>query len=144
MSEEKSKRPRGTGLIYQPKHSRFFWVKYYCNGTAYRESTHETDERKAQKFLQNRLGEITTGDFFGPAVEKILVSELAEDMFREYRIIGRKSLSFVEWRWKKHLKAVFGPLRARDVTTEAVNKYADSRHSQGAENATINRELAAL
>jgi len=84
MSEEKSKRQRGTGSIYQPKHSRFWWVKYYRNGTPYRESTHETDERKALKFLQNRLGEIATGNFFGPAVERILVSELAEDMLREY------------------------------------------------------------
>jgi hypothetical protein len=61
MSEEKSKRQRGEGSLYQPKHSRFIWVKYYRNGKAYRESTHETDERKAQKFLQKRLGEIATG-----------------------------------------------------------------------------------
>lgn len=144
MSEEKSKRPRGTGSIYQPKHSRFWWVKYYRNGTAFRESTHETDERKAQKFLQNRLGEITTGNFFGPAVERILVSELAEDMFREYRINGRKSLRLTQQRWQKHLKPVFGPLRAREVTTELVNKYVDCRKTEGAENATVNRELAAL
>jgi hypothetical protein len=106
MSEAKNKRERGTGSIYQPKHSRFLWVKYYRNGKPYRESTHLTDERKAQKFLQNRLGEISTGHFYGPAVEKIRVSELAEDMFRDYRVNGHKSLQFAEWRWKNHLEPV--------------------------------------
>lgn len=144
MNEEKSKRPRGTGSIYQPKHSRFLWVKYYRNGKAYRESTHTTEERKAQKFLQKRMGEISTGNFFGPAVERIRVSELAEDMFRDYRINVRRSLRFTEWRWKKHMEPVFGPMRAVEVTTEAVNKYVENRKATGAENSTINRELAAL
>jgi integrase len=144
MTEEKDKRQRGTGSIYQPKHSRFLWVKYYRNGKPYRESTHLTDERKAQKFLQKRLGEIGAGHFLGPSVEKIRVSELAEDMFRDYRVNGHKSLQFTEWRWKKHLEPMFGPMRAVEVTTDAVTKYIVSRKAEGAENATINREFAAL
>lgn len=142
--QQNSKRPRGTGSIYQPKHSRFIWVKYYRNGTAYRESTHTTDARKAQKFLQNRLGEVASGNFLGPAVERIRVSELSDDMFRDYRVNGHKSLQYTEWRWKKHLEPVFGQMRAVDVTTEAVAKYIDARKAKGAENSTINRELAAL
>src|SRR6266852_1087664 len=125
MSEEKKKRERGTGSVYQPKHSRFWWVKYYRNGKPYRESTHTTDERKAQKFLQKRLGELSTGNFFGPAVEKIRVSELAEDMFRNYRVNGHRSLRYTEWRWKRHIEPVFAPMRAVQVTTEAVNKYIE-------------------
>lgn len=142
--KEKSKRPRGTGSIYQPKRSRFLWVKYYRNGTAYRESTHTTDGRKAQKFLQNRLGEITTGNFLGPAIERIRVSELAEDMFRDYRINMRRSLKLTKARWKLHLQPMFGQLRACEATTELLNRYADGRKTEGAENATINREFAAL
>jgi integrase len=97
------KRQRSEGSLYQPKHSRFLWVKYYRNGKAYWESTHQSDERKAQKFLQNRLGEIASGNFLGPAVEKVRVSELSDDMFRDYRVNGHKSLQLTEWRWKKHL-----------------------------------------
>lgn len=111
---------------------------------AYRESTHTTNERKAQKFLQTRLGEISSGNFLGPSVEKIRVSELAEDMLRDYRINALKSLQFTEWRWHKHLEPVFGPVRAVEVTTQELNKYIERRNTQGAENATINRELAAL
>jgi hypothetical protein len=102
-----SKRARGTGSLYQPKNSRFWWVKYYRNGKPYRESTHETDERKAQKFLQKRLGEISTGNFIAPATERIRVSELAEDMFRDYRINVRRSLRYTEWRWRRHIEPIF-------------------------------------
>jgi integrase len=144
MSEEKPKRQRGEGSLYQPKHSRFIWVKYYRNGKAYRESTHQTDERKALKFLQKRVGEIATGNFFGPAVEKILVGELGEDMFRDYRINARKSLRLTERRWLKHIKPVFGAMKASEVTTEVINKYVDKRREERSQNGTINRELAAL
>ena len=63
---------------------------------------------------------------------------------RDYRVNGHKSLQFAEWRWKKHLEPVFGSMRAVEVTTDAVTTYIVSRKTEGAENATINREFAAL
>ena|SRR5580704_4823924 len=142
--ELKPKRLRGTGSVYQPKGCRFWWVKYYRNGVVFRESAKTTDERKAGKFLQKRLGEISAGNFLGPAAERIRVSELADDMFRDYRLNGRRSLQYTEWRWRKHMEGVFAPMRAVEVTTDAVNRYIDNRKTAGAENSTINRELAAL
>jgi integrase len=65
-------------------------------------------------------------------------------MLRDYRINALKSLQFTEWRWHKHLEPVFGSVRAVEVTTQELNKYIERRNTQGAENATINRELAAL
>lgn len=133
MHEEKCKRLRGTGSIYQPKHSRFLWVKYYRNGTAYRESTQQTDEHKARKSLQRRLGEIATGNFFGPAVEKIQVAELAQSMFPDYRINSRRSLGLTEQRWRKHLNPALGAMRASEITTEVLNKYVDKRRGEGSQ-----------
>jgi len=46
--------------------------------------------------------------------------------------------------WSLHLKPFFGALRALDVSSGLVAKYVDSRQQEGAANATINRELAAL
>jgi len=40
-------RPRGTGSIYLQNGSSVWWVKYYRNGKAYRESTRKTDEKEA-------------------------------------------------------------------------------------------------
>jgi len=137
-------RPRGTGSIYLQKGSSSWWVKYYRNGKPYRESTHTQDEGKAKQFLKQRLAEITTGNFIGPRAERIRVDELAEDFLRDYRINGRKSLPDAQARWRLHLKPFFGNLRAVEVSSDLVARYVDSRQQQGAENATINRELACL
>ncbi len=137
-------RPRGTGSIYLQKGSAVWWVKYYRNGKPYRESTHRTNEKEAQDFLTQRLGEIVTGNFSGPKTERIRVDELADDVLRDYRINGKKSLDDLEARWKLHLKPFFGDLRAVDVSSDLVARYVDKRQGQMAKNATINRELAAL
>lgn len=137
-------RPRGTGSIYLQKGSAVWWVKYYRNGKPYRESTHKTNEKEAQDFLTQRLGEIVTGNFSGPKTERIRIDELADDLLRDYRINGKRSLDDLEARWKLHLKPFFGDLRAVDVSSDLVARYVDKRQEQKAKNATINRELAAL
>ena len=137
-------RPRGTGSLYHQKGSAVWWVKYYRNGKAYRESTHKTDQKEAQDFLKRRLAEITTGSFVGPIAERIRVQELAQDFLRDYRINRRKSLQDAEARWRLHLQPFFGNLRAVEISSDLVARYVDSRQRAGAENATINRELACL
>lgn len=137
-------RTRGSGSIYKQKNSAVWWVKYYRNGSAYRESTKTTDLSEARDFLKQRLGEIATGRFYGLEVERILVSELADDFLREYRINGRKSIDDAEARWKLHIEPFFGHLRASQVTSDLVARYIDQRQKEKAANATINRELAAL
>jgi integrase len=138
------KRPRGTGSIFRMNDSNMLWVKYYRNGKPIRESTRTTKLREAAKFLRRRLGEIATGSFVGLRIEKIRVTELADDLLREYRINGRKSIDDLQSRWDLHLKPFFGLLRAIEVSSQLVASYIDARQQEGAENATINRELAAL
>jgi hypothetical protein len=137
-------RPRGTGSIYLQKGSSVYWVKYYRNGKSYRESTHKTTEKEAQDFLTERLGQIVTGNFCGPKSERVRIDELADDLLRDYRINGKKSLADLDARWKLHLKPFFGELRAVDVSSDLIARYVDKRQEQKAKNATINRELAAL
>lgn len=138
------KRPRGTGSILTMKGSAVLWIKYHRNGVPVRESAHTTKAKEAEKLLRKRLGEIAVGVFAGPKLEKIKVSELADDLIRDYRINGLKSIDDLEARWKLHLKPFFGALRAVEVTSDLVARYIDSRQQEEAENATINRELAAL
>ncbi len=138
------KRPRGTGSILHMPHSTILWVKYHKNGKPIRESAHTTKVKEAEKFLRARLAAISTGTYVGLRLEKVRVSELADDLIREYRINGRKSIADLEARWKLHLQPFFGVLRAIEVTSQLVARYIDSRQQEKAENATINRELAAL
>lgn len=135
---------RPKGCIYQRPDSSVWWIKYSLNGKSFRESTHSENRRKAVKLLERRLGEIGTGAFVGPEVEKVTVNELADDYLRDYRINGKKSVRHAEFRWTKHLRPFFGIYRAVQVTSEAVARYIESRQEQKAANATINRELAAL
>jgi len=126
------------------KGSSVLWIKYHRNGKPVRESAHTTKVKEAEKLLRQRLAAISTGTYVGPRLEKTRITELADDLVREYRINGRKSLDDLEARWKLHLEPFFGAMRAIDVTSQLVARYIDARQQEGAENATINRELAAL
>ena len=140
----RAKRPRGTGSIYKPTGSRFWWIKYYRASKVYRESSHSTTRIRAERMLAKRLGQISTGIFAGPQVERILVDELAQDILRDYKVKERKSWDATEGRWRLHLKPFFGGMRAADVTTAHINQYIEKRQQEAAQNATINRELATL
>jgi len=50
----------------------------------------------------------------------------------------------VETRWRLHLELFFATRRVAEVTSDLVAKYVDQRQLEKAQNATINREMAAL
>ena len=114
-------RPRGTGSLYQRKESTVWWIKYHRNGSYFRESTRTADKRKATRILSQRLAEISTGSFVGPAHERITVGELADSLFRDYRINGRKTLDDVQTRWRLHLEPFFGSRRVLEVTSHMIS-----------------------
>jgi len=143
-AKRRQKRPRGTGSIYQQKESSNWWIRYYRNGKVYRQSAGTNSRRKAERLLQRKIGEIATGNFLEPASDKTLVKELAADLLTEYEANARHSLVNVRRNWNKHLAPQFENLKARDVRTDALNQYITERQAEGASNASINRELAAL
>lgn len=53
-------------------------------------------------------------------------------------------MDHVERRWRLHLMSSFSRMRAYDFTTDRVRGHIESRLAEGAENASINRELALL
>lgn len=126
------------------KGSNVLWIKYHRNGKPIRESAHTIKVKEAEKLLRARLAAISTGTYVGLRIEKVLIAELSDDLIREYRINGRKSIDDLKARWKLHLEPFFGILRAVEVTSQLAAQYIDVRQQEGAENATINRELAAL
>ncbi len=65
-------------------------------------------------------------------------------MKREYAINGRRSLESLERRIKIGLAPFFTGRRMASLTTADVRAYVEQRLKDGASNATINRELAAL
>jgi integrase len=146
------KRKKGDGSVF--RRGAVWWIKYYRNGKPYRESSGSDNEREAQKLLKKRIGEMMLGRFVGPDAERVTIRELAEDYLNDYRVNGRKSLEKAEEmvtrlddeRNKKDspLMANFGDCKAHSLRADMVNAYVSQRLENGAANATINRELAAL
>lgn len=137
-------RRRGTGSIFKRPGCNKWYIKFSARGRTVREATGERDYSAALKKLTQRLGEVDKGIFVEPEARRIQVKELAEDFLRDYRINGRKSIDDAEARWRLHLEPFFGVARITEVSSRTIDKYVDARLEQGAQNGTINRELAAL
>src|SRR5262245_8946147 len=141
------------GSLYRPeyrasdgtqKESAIIWLKYRdALGVLRRESSETDKEQEARRLLKQREGAAVEGRVIVPRVDKITVAELAEDRKTAYRANGRKSLDRVEDAIA-HLLPVFGQHRAVKVSSADVRAYQSQRQAEGAANATINRECAAL
>jgi integrase len=142
--KEKPKRTYGTGTVYLREGSRIYIMAYRQGDKIVRESTGETSIKRAKAVLDTRLIEVKTGKYLGPAAERTTVSELAHDVLVEYHVQGRKDIINPTIRWEKHLKPIFGHLKAKEVTRPVIDKYVTARLQAGAKNSSINRELAFL
>ena len=137
------KRPRGTGSVFRMRGSNVLWIKYHRNGKPIRESAHTVKVKEAEKLLRARLAAISTGTYVALKLEKMRISELADDLIREYRINGRKSIEDLKARWELHLKPFFGLMMAVEVTSQIVAHYIDistlgSRRVQRMQPSTVN------
>jgi hypothetical protein len=136
----------GDGRLFQRPRSPFWWCAYHLRGREYRESTAETDEKKAQKYLNRKLKEIHADQigarvFVTPKQERITVSELLDALVTRYELKGKRSPQF-----DSHLARIrvhFGYMRAIDVTAEMADCYIKERKRQ-ARPATVNRETQLL
>jgi integrase len=129
------------GSIYQ--RGKTYWIKYYRNGKAYRESTKSKKEADAKRLLKKREGEIANGKLPGIYFDKVRFDELAEDFIRDYELNNRKTVNRAELAIS-HLKKAFEGARVTDIVTPEIRKYIETRIEESAANATINRELATL
>ena len=129
------------GSIY--KRGEVYWIKYYRNGKPYRESAKTEKETDAKRLLKHREGEISQGKIPGVYFDKVRFDDLAKDFLTDYRINERKSMIRAE-RSVNHLKRSFERFKVTDITTPRINCHIEMRITEGAENGTINRELAAL
>ena len=121
-----------------------WWLKYYQNGRAIRESSGTTKERVARRMLRVREGDVEHGIPVHPQLGRMTFEEGTEDVLNDYRVNGRKTLSETEYRLKHHLGPVFGGRRIANITTADVRAFVAQRQAVGASNGEINRELSAL
>lgn len=120
-----------------------WWIRYSHRGRQIRESSGSSVHDDAVRLLKRRQGDIVTGKFAGLRPERITISELLDDVERDYRDNARKSLRQLLSRLKR-LRPAFGSLRAADFSSERVKSYRSGRLGEGATRAAINREIEIL
>jgi len=138
---------RGDGRIFRRKDTAFWWCAYYLRGKQYRESTEETDEKKAQKFLSHKVKEIHADQigarpFVGPEQQRITVSELLDALEADYKLRGVGTPQLASH--LKYVRAHFGHFRAIALTAEQIDKFIVERLEEGYRPATINRNTQLL
>ncbi len=131
----------GKGMIY-PR-GNVWWIKFYDNGRPRYESSGSRKETDAKRLLSLRVGQVVEGKCPAPEAQRTSFEDLARDLENEYQVNGRRSLRHLIARIV-HLRRFFGSMRAAAITTSEVQKYIVKRQSEGATNATIKRDLAAL
>jgi len=140
-------RSRGQGRVFERKGSKYLWCAYFLRGKEYRESTGETDPKKAEKFLTRRLKEVGADQigkstFIGPQQERIKVGKLLDALEADYQLRGKDSPQFRSR--LKHIRSRFGAWRAIEMTAEAVDRYIVELQGTGYASATINRHTQLL
>ncbi len=129
------------GCIY--RRNQTYWIKYYRHGKQYAESTHSDKLEVAKRMLKTREGEIAEGKRPGICFDRISFEDLLQDYVTDYKINGKKTVKKAE-RCEKFLLEDFKGMMAPEITTDVIKKYTEKRLSGGVNNATVNRELAAI
>ncbi len=144
-----------TGRLYHPKfrdrrsgemrESPTWWVQYYVPGNAkpIRESAETNDEKEAIAFLRKKMAGIATR-IENTQPERVKIGELLDLVEADYKRKQRKSTGDLKSKIKVHLRPEFGGMKAIKLTTQRINGYVAMRKEDGAQNASINRELSVL
>src|SRR2546426_2144838 len=144
-------RTRGLGSVYQRGDT--WWIKFYVDGKAKRETSGSDKQSVAVRLLKRRLEELSAGRYV-PDAGKVTVADLLTMLAADATAKGNRSRPKL-----KHLCTAFdvtvtkaadgtttysGGWRALAITTDRVRAYEADRLQARAARATGNQKLAAF
>jgi integrase len=152
------KRPRREKGLYRQADSKYWWYAISHRGRLIRQSTRETDLKKAREVLKAKRDELAAarGGFTtvsGPEVRRVPVADRLGALLRDYELRRVRSLPQVRAHLgfppkpdgtPRTLLAALGRERVVDLTEEIIDEYIRQRVGAGARPATINRETQLL
>src|SRR6267143_2791484 len=141
-TEKKPRGKRGQGCLYRVKNSRNWYVKFFVDGQKYQETANTDSKREATDYLKARILACSNGDA-APNSNRVTAKELYDALLADYKING-KSHWWAALNWTKHLEPFFGAMLAKNVGSNTLDRYKESRREEKAANGTINRELSLL
>lgn len=137
-----NRRPYGSGSLFQ-RRSGFWVLQFFDRGVRHRINTRTCRRTEAVKQLTEILAQVNRGEFNPPERNPVRVENLFSRAEQDRLANRPSSVEELRRRWK-HLKPAFAVRHAAKVTTDHVRAYILYRREEGAQNATINRELATL
>jgi hypothetical protein len=154
MPRNVERRAKGEGRIFRPTYRdkatgekkcvATWYIRYHdAAGKEHTESTGSRDRRVTARLLTERLHAMRHGEPGGPDVERTTFEDLAEMIRSDYTANERKSKKRME-ESLAHLEAAFAGRRVITIGEDNITGYAARRLTEGAKNATVNRELACL
>ena len=133
----------GIGRIYKQPGSQNWTVDYYDSlGKRHRESAGTPKKKEAEAMLKEKIGQVGAGMTMGG--HRVTVGEILLLVEADYEVEKHRSADRLE-RASVHLRRFFGEERqAIAVRHSDILRYVKYRRSEGAADATIRLELAAL
>lgn len=129
---------------YRRKDSRFYWISPWIDGRQVPQSSGTADYYEAWDKLRTLEGKIAEGVPITAHTGRALVRDILRDLETDYANKGLASAPDLQRRIKLHIGPALGHLRVDQVKPSTLRDYIKLRKSEGATNAGINRELAAL
>jgi integrase len=130
------------GSIYKRGKSNLYTMEVWANGRQHIKPTRTTDENEAQALLAEWVAEVKRGTYV-PEVQAVMFADLERLALEAYAAEERKSMRTLT-NCIRHLREVFGLMRALDVTTPRLAGYVARRRGEHASASTIKKELAAM
>jgi hypothetical protein len=159
-------RAKGTGTIFKPKGSRFWWVAYTSGGKRHFEGTKSERKKDAQDLLTSRLGDVGRGIAVTPKMGKKTLGAGLTAVINDLRMNGKASVvcdrckvascgveghsNLIQRQIEKHILfrpataekpecGYFNPDRLMStIATSDLTAYVAHRLAQGAAAASVN------
>jgi integrase len=141
MVFRKKYKDRKTGEV---RECATFTIRFYVNGRPVQMSSGSEREGDARRLLKKYEGDAANGVQVTSQMDRIRSDGALDAVLTNYQINRKKSYDDVKRRIDLHLKPWLANRRMVEIGSDTVGKYVAHRQEEGAANATINRELAAL
>lgn len=135
------RRRQGKGSLYRNNNSPHWWMQFYQNGQRVRETTGCENRQAAEDVLKRRTAEAGVLTVRGISPATVTINDLVQLVFADHKLKDRKDQKEPKSRYEKHTAKRWGKLKADKLTSAHVRAYVQERKSEGAANATINREM---
>jgi integrase len=145
VQQKRKRRGSGEGSIFKPAGSKNLYIGYYAGGRQVTESARTSVRAVAVARLQARIAAVKAGAREPQRADRLLLSELFDDVLLDYEVNNYASRGDAEARIRLHLKPFFGEgFRACAVRSTHAQQYIIKRREKGAEDSTIANELSLL